>query len=78
MIKVMETEANAKLRKAGHAGDDSEELLAGRLYTGPMYMKFNAVLRAKSKMRLPRAASGCTCAKETTTRRVSTPSTHAC
>ena len=44
----LEREANSKLREAGHPQIILEELLAGRLYTGPMYMKYNAVLRAKS------------------------------
>ena len=40
MIDQMETSANCHLRKAGHAEMIVEELLAGRLYTGPMYMKY--------------------------------------
>ena len=45
---LLEVEANAKLRAEGHAEVILEEVLAGRLYTGPMYQKYNAVLRAKS------------------------------
>jgi len=48
MLEAMEKNANEQLRKANHAEMIAEELLAGRLYTGPMYMKYNAVLRAKS------------------------------
>mmetsp|Transcript_34214 Transcript_34214/g.89391 ORF Transcript_34214/g.89391 Transcript_34214/m.89391 type:complete len:1055 (+) Transcript_34214:149-3313(+) len=39
---------NQKLGKEGHALLIVEELLGGRLYTGPMYHKFNHVLRSKS------------------------------
>ena len=45
---LLETHANARLRAEGHTEVILEELLAGRLYTGPMYQKYNAVLRAKS------------------------------
>ncbi|KOO20837.1 achain structural determinant protein [Chrysochromulina tobinii] len=48
MCREMESNANVHLRKANHAEMIVEELIAGRLYTGPMYMKYNAVLRAKS------------------------------
>ena len=48
MLEEMETRANVHLRKANHGEMIVEELIAGRLYTGPMYMKYNAVLRAKS------------------------------
>ena len=44
----MEEHANRKLRKDGHSEVMEAELVAGRLYTGPMYSKYNAVLRAKS------------------------------
>ena len=50
MEEQMEVQCNAKLRKAGHAEMIVEELVAGRLYTGPMYMKYNGVLRSKSKI----------------------------
>merc|ERR1711965_649979 len=43
---MLEVQANAKLRKEGHNELMLEEVLAGRLYTGPMYQKYNAVLRA--------------------------------
>ena len=33
---LLETEANARLRAEGHSEVILEELLAGRLYTGPM------------------------------------------
>ena len=49
MAETMETVCNIKLRSEGHAEMIVEELIAGRLYTGPMYMKYNGVLRAKSK-----------------------------
>ena len=48
ICREMESSANVHLRKANHAEMIVEELIAGRLYTGPMYMKYNAVLRAKS------------------------------
>ena len=37
-----------RLEKAGHSMMIEEEVVAGRLYTGPMYHKYNTVLRAKS------------------------------
>ena len=49
MMEAMENEANARLRKDGHTEMIIEELVGGRLYTGPCYAKYNAVLRAKSK-----------------------------
>jgi hypothetical protein len=49
MCEVMEEQCNSRLRKESHSEMIVEEMLAGRLYTGPMYMKYNAVLRAKSK-----------------------------
>ena len=36
---------NDKLQKAGHEPLIKEELVGGRLYTGPMFEKYNAVLR---------------------------------
>ena len=48
MMDVMETECNARLRHEGHTELIREELVGGRLYTGPLYAKYNAVLRAKS------------------------------
>ena len=39
---------NVRLRETGSSELIVEEVLAGRLYTGPMYEKYNAVLRAKS------------------------------
>ena len=39
---------NALLRAAGHSELMREEQIAGRLYTGPVYEKLNAVLRALS------------------------------
>jgi len=43
-------EVNARLRKLGHVKAQLiwVEALAGRLYTGPMYEKYNAALRAHS------------------------------
>ena len=49
MLQTMEVECNEKLRKAGHSELIVEELVGGRMYTGPCYAKYNAVLRAKSK-----------------------------
>ena len=48
-MAIMEVECNQKLRKAGHSELIKEELCGGRLYTGPMYTKYNTVLRAKSR-----------------------------
>uniref|UniRef100_A0A7S3ET14 NAD(P)(+)--arginine ADP-ribosyltransferase n=1 Tax=Haptolina ericina TaxID=156174 RepID=A0A7S3ET14_9EUKA len=39
---------NRRLSKEGHALMIIEELVGGRLYTGPLYHKYNHVLRAKS------------------------------
>ena len=36
---------NEALREAGHAELLREEVVGGRLYTGPMYVRYNAVLR---------------------------------
>ena len=44
-IAQMEKEINPKLVKVGQPPLTEEELVAGRLYTGPMYFKYNAVLR---------------------------------
>ena len=44
-MELLELRANARLRAEGHAEVIREELLGGRLYTGPMYQKYNAVLR---------------------------------
>ena len=44
-MEVMEKQCNEKLRKDGHSEMIREELVGGRLYTGPMYIKFNTVLR---------------------------------
>jgi len=41
----MAYEVNPMLVKAGQAPLTLEELIAGRMYTGPMYEKYNAVLR---------------------------------
>ncbi|EOD35777.1 hypothetical protein EMIHUDRAFT_467364 [Emiliania huxleyi CCMP1516] len=41
----MADEMNPRLEAAGQAPLTKEELVAGRLYTGPMYEKYNAVLR---------------------------------
>ena len=38
-LELMETECNAKLRKAGHSELIKEELVGGRMYTGPMVTK---------------------------------------
>ena len=45
LLELLEVKANARLRAEGHAEVIKEELLGGRLYTGPMYQKYNAVLR---------------------------------
>lgn len=44
MLAVMETKCNERLRKDGHSEMIVEELIAGRLYTGPM-CKFLALQR---------------------------------
>ena len=36
---LLEEHANSKLREAGHSLLILEEVLSGRLYTGPLYMK---------------------------------------
>ena len=46
LMELNERIANSRLRKEGHNELIEEEVLAGRLYTGPMYQKYNAVLRA--------------------------------
>jgi hypothetical protein len=46
LMELLEVKANCRLRKEGHNELIEEEVLAGRLYTGPMYQKYNAVLRA--------------------------------
>jgi len=49
MLGDMEAMCNERLRKDGHSEMIREELVGGRLYTGPMYVKYNTVLRSKSK-----------------------------
>ena len=44
-----ESAINPRLEKAGHSSLMEEEVVAGRLYTGPMYQKYNMVLRSKSQ-----------------------------
>ena len=44
----MADEMNPRLVEAGQAPLTKEELIAGRMYTGPMYEKYNAVLRFSS------------------------------
>ena len=39
---------NAQLAKLGHPGLMQEEAIAGRIYTGPIYEKLNAILRSHS------------------------------
>ena len=39
MLERMEEQANVQLRKEGHSELIEEELVGGRLYTGPMYAK---------------------------------------
>ena len=46
-------EKNRQLREMGQDQVLMLELIAGRLYTGPMYEKYNAVLRACSKQERP-------------------------
>jgi len=48
MLHEMEEQCNVKLRAASHSELILEELVGGRLYTGPMYIKYNTVLRAKT------------------------------
>lgn len=47
MINLVEAQ-NERLTRAGHVKMIFEEFVAGRLYTGPMYHKYNTVLRSKS------------------------------
>ena len=44
----MRSEINARLRSAGHVEMIMVEVIAGRMYTGPMYEKYNASLRRQS------------------------------
>ena len=44
MINLVEAQ-NERLTRAGHVKMIFEEFVAGRLYTGPMYHKYNTVLR---------------------------------
>jgi hypothetical protein len=46
LLTAMETHANEKMRKAGHNEMIREECVAGRLYTGPMYIKYASVGRS--------------------------------
>jgi hypothetical protein len=42
MLELMEVEVNEKLRKEGHTELIREELIGGRLYTGPLYAKYSS------------------------------------
>ena len=44
-LTLTQVMANRPLRKDGHNELMIEELIAGRLYTGPCYSKYNSVLR---------------------------------
>ena len=46
-------EKNALLRLVGQAELLLDEMIAGRLYTGPMFQKYNLVLRAAIEEALP-------------------------
>ena len=48
MMDQMEEKCNSKLRLSGHSEMILEEMIGGRLYTGPMYIKYNTVLRSKT------------------------------
>ena len=48
MLVAMEEHCNCTLRAKGHSELILEELIGGRLYTGPMYIKYNTVLLAAS------------------------------
>jgi len=48
MLEQMEEKCNAKLREDEHSEMILEEMIGGRLYTGPMYIKYNTVLRSKT------------------------------
>ena len=50
LMEDMKNNCNMQLAKDGHSEVIKEELVGGRLYTGPMYAKYNAVLRSKSKV----------------------------
>ena len=52
MLQAMEDKCNARLRPQGHSEMIVEELVGGRLYTGPMYVKYNTVLRSKTNDRV--------------------------
>ena len=47
-LKGMMHEQNKRLLDLGHAALIIEEVASGRLYTGPLYHKYNTVLRSKS------------------------------
>ena len=44
-FKEAMAERNTQLRKRGHVEMELDEFIAGRLYTGPMYEKYNGSLR---------------------------------
>lgn len=48
LLQAMEEKCNEKLRADSHSEMILEELVGGRLYTGPMYIKYNTVLRSKT------------------------------
>ena len=48
LLRERMEEQNLRLDAAGHVPMVLDEAIAGRLYTGPMYEKYNAVLRASS------------------------------
>ena len=48
-LEMMEEQCNEKLRADGHSEMIVEEYIGGRLYTGPMYIKYNTVLRSKTQ-----------------------------
>ena len=49
-LRAKAEEPNARLEASGYARLVDEELVGGRLYTGPMFTKYNGVLRAHSKI----------------------------
>ena len=54
LLPAME-ERNRQLQAAKHSPMGEDELVAGRMYTGPMYEKYNLVLRSRSGVAVLRA-----------------------
>ena len=53
----MEAQVNGKLRALGEPEMTLEEAMGLRLYTGPLFVKYNSVLRGLDTLRVGRAPS---------------------